>query len=123
MQLLTAGRPHDAIRTLNDKLIASVQMIKYWGISLQEMSMLSPVMAAVKVLSNALVRTGRVADFILGGRIRADAEKTESIISAYWEGALEETRWELGERRRAAAAAGAAAVVEAGGREREQGRQ
>jgi len=46
--LLAAGRPHDAIRTLNDELIASVQMIKYWGISLLEVPILSPVMAAVE---------------------------------------------------------------------------
>lgn len=38
-------------------------------------------------------------------------EETETIVADYWEGVLEETRWELGEQRRRTAAAAAAAAT------------
>ena len=74
---------------------------------------LKPVVAPLKVLADALVQTGTAANVLEAGRIRAEVQETEAIVVAYWEGILEETRWELAEQRRTAVAAGGAAAGEA----------
>ena len=66
---------------------------------------LKPVMAALKVLADALMRTGIAHDVVRAGRILADVEETEVILAGHWEGVLQETRRELEDQRRAAAAA------------------
>ena len=62
-----------------------------------------PIMAALKVLTDAMVQTGDADYAFQAEEIRAEVEETEAIISAYWEGVLEEGRRELREQRREAA--------------------
>jgi len=63
-------------------------------------------MAALKVLAAAYAQTGSAAQVALGSRILMDVEETEAILAGYWEGVLDETRWELAEQRRAAGGVG-----------------
>ena len=67
-----------------------------------------PVLAALTGLADALARRGNEGDVSQAALIRADVEETEAIMAGYWEGVLEETRWELAEQQRAAAAVAAA---------------
>lgn len=85
------------------------------GIILKYMYMLKPLMAAIKVLVNALTQSGLADGLEAAERYRADVEETEAILAAYSEGVLEETRRELAERRRAAMAAGVAVAVDTAG--------
>jgi len=90
------------------------------GISFAEMDALEPLLAALKVLAAALVDTGNLDDIFDRERVRADVQETEAILSGYWEGVLEESRWDLAEQRASAAAAaanGRGAVVAGAGEE------
>ena len=80
-------------------------LIKPTGINLAQVGMLTPTMAALKVLVEALRQTRDIKNMGKAARLQADVEETEAILAGYYEGVLEETRWELGEQRRAAAAA------------------
>ena len=55
-----------------------------------------------------------------GRQIQADVEETEAILAGYWEGVLEETRWELAEQRRAAGRGTGAAVKKSKAPKRKQ---
>ena len=57
---------------------------------------------------------GLVIDHAEGRLLLLEVVVTEAILAGYWEGVLEETRWELGEQRRAAATT---AVPRVGGQE------
>jgi hypothetical protein len=72
------------------------------GINFTEIVYLETLLAALKVLADALEQTGNPQYVFNGGQIRADVEETEAVLAGYWEGVLEETRWELAEQRRAA---------------------
>jgi hypothetical protein len=112
-ELMKARRPHEAARTLSFVPEMYVAFLEYSGINHLELYMLRDVMAAVQVLAEALVLTGVPHNNYHAGRMRGDVEETEAILSAYWEGVLEETRRELGEQRAAAAAAMVAEAVAA----------
>jgi hypothetical protein len=75
-----------------------------------EWHLLKLAMDALKVLAEAWVQVGGAMEAFYTRAIRADVEETEAILAAYWEGVLEETRWELGEQRRRVAAVAAVAA-------------
>ena len=110
--LLAMGKPHGAIRILDSYLQVYIVSLDVSGTN-PASSFQEPLVAAIKVLADAYVRTGIQHNLFEAGRIRAEMEETEAILAGYWEGVLVETPWEPQEQRRAAAAAGAAAAVEA----------
>ena len=104
------------------------------GINFMKLDPLRSLIAALKVLVEAMVLMERGIEVEMGieapwdeattqqlkekvllyaGQIRADVEETEAILFGFWEGILEETRRELEEQRQAAAAEAAVAVVAA----------
>ena len=109
LNFLDAGRPREAVLTLQKAPDHYVELLQWTGINLLEWHEILPVMAALKVLAEALEQTQVVSNANYAKLIRADVEETEAILRGFWEGVLEETRWELGEQRRAAAAAAALA--------------
>jgi len=113
IKLLAAGQPHEALVVLKDATMPYVGLLTHAGLNFLELHILEPLMAALKVFAEALMQVNLGESVNYGKRIRADVEETEATPAGYWEGVLEETRWELEERRRAAAAAAAGAAVEA----------
>ena len=79
------------------------QIGSHSGINMMELHGLKPLMAALKVLARAQLQTKIALLVDQAMRIKADVEETEAILAGYWNGVLEETRWELGERRQVAA--------------------
>jgi hypothetical protein len=110
MQLLAVGRPEEAARTLLRASI-SFRTLSFRGINFTNLCFLRPVMAALKVLIDALIQTGYAEHISDAELTRADVEETEAILAGYWEGVLEETRRELREQQRA----GRQGEAEAGG--------
>jgi hypothetical protein len=51
-----------------------------------DLQLLRPIMAALKVLVDAMRRSGFPKFMAHSGLILADVEKTEAILSGYWEG-------------------------------------
>lgn len=125
VELLAAGKAFDAMRTLMHVPQLYLDFLGNSGLSLQNVYMLRPLMAALTVLADAATRSGHAEGLKVAQRYRADVEEMEAILAAYWDGILEETRRELAERRGAAAAVGVAAGVDTpgAGAEEEQGRQ
>jgi hypothetical protein len=112
LELLAAGKPHEAGPILMYIPAIYKRMLKYAGINLLELQQLKPVMVALKVLATAMLQTGKDGFISEAGKIQADVEETEAILAGNWEGLLEETRRELVEQQQAAAAE-AAVVAEA----------
>jgi len=84
--LLAAGRPHEAAQMLALHLLEYANLLDPSGINLMQLYLFKPVMAALKVLVDALVQIGD-ADAMSGAvRIRADVEETEAILAGIWEG-------------------------------------
>jgi len=119
--LLPAGRPHDAVRILEVLPNVYVKRFSNPGFNVIASHFVKALMAALKVLADALMQTGATehsssftfliaksrgeSDDIYAGRIRADVEETDAIMTGYWEAMLDETRRELREQQRAAAVA------------------
>jgi tetratricopeptide (TPR) repeat protein len=95
-----AGRAYEAGCALKYVPDVYVNLLKR-GINFTEIVYLETLMAALKVLAAALVDMGNPNNMLKGEQIRADVEETEAVLAGYWEGVLEETRWELAEQRRA----------------------
>lgn len=89
---LAAGKPLEAVRCLARAPELYLDRFKHAGLNLIEVSVLRPIMDALKVLADALAQTDNQKYVVHGRRIRADVEETEAILAGYWEGVLEETR-------------------------------
>jgi len=106
IRLLAAEKPLDAALALARAPEMYANRLHYTGINLMDLhDVLQPIMAALKVQADAMVQVGIPKYVAQGELIRADVEETEAILAGYWEGVLEETRWELAEQRRVAAVA------------------
>lgn len=110
MQLLTKGRAEQAAWTLVDAPIYYRDIVTL-GINCSDAYLLQAVLAALKVMVDALVQTGKAGYISEAELINADVEEMEAILAGYWEGVLEETRRELQQQRRAVAAAAVAPEV------------
>lgn len=107
VELLAAGQPVRAISFLKDVPASYGRLLSFSGINFLHIYRIKPHIAALRVLVDGLVQAGLPDMLSFAGIIRADVEETEAIIAGYQMGVLEETRWELAEKRRAVAASGA----------------
>lgn len=103
LELLAAGRPQEATNILSRLVWFYEELLDRTGITLMHLDSLELTMDGLKILADAAVQTSSAANIELAGKVKADAEETEAILAAYWEGAWEELRrqqWLRGVRRR-----------------------
>jgi hypothetical protein len=98
IRMLAAGRLRAALSVLVQCPTLYKACIDKSGIIFFLWNALRTVMAALKVMVAALKQSGSMHE---ATQIQEDVEETDAILSGYWEGVLEETRWELREQQRA----------------------
>ena len=81
LEFLKAGKPFNAAGILIDVPVFYADLLEYSGIISGQLYRLTPVIAALKVLADALVQTGVVANIINAEGMRADVEETEAILA------------------------------------------
>lgn len=118
LQLWAAGRWGEATTVLKKSVPTTyAALLLFSGINMTELHLLLPTMTTLKVLTGMCEEMGMPESESGARRARADVDETEAILEGFWEGVLEETRRELGERRAAAAVAAPAAASAPTGRE------